>query len=297
MATRTSQPHTSTPSRRSTPCRTRSGSRSSADRSSFDYRVMPLEGLWWVPDMSQFSIERKADWDWTMMIMQPDEVDEDVFEQALAKATRKKELPAANLLRLERFSEGRAAQVLHIGPYAAEGPTIERLHAFYFRARLRACRQAPRDLSRRPAALGSREAEDHRTAARCRRKLSRRRARSRPARSLRRHRARRGGTGIRGSAGPPGWSPDRLARRRPGRAALHLCVRSARRPARSQRAASARDEQPARWWMVSCAAANAFDTAATIQRFPQTAPAAPSAHPCRLGGAGRARGMAGMRAL
>jgi len=95
-----------------------------------DFRVMPLEGLWWVPDMSQFSIERKADWDWTMMIRQPDEVDEDAFEQALAKATRKKELPAANLLRLERFSEGLAAQVLHIGPYAAEGPTIERLHAF-----------------------------------------------------------------------------------------------------------------------------------------------------------------------
>src|SRR5215207_4532260 len=42
-----------------------------------DYRVMPLEGLWWVPDMTQFSIERKSDWDWTMMIRQPDEVDED----------------------------------------------------------------------------------------------------------------------------------------------------------------------------------------------------------------------------
>jgi hypothetical protein len=95
-----------------------------------DYRVMPLEGLWWMPDMSQFSIERKADWDWTMMIRQPDEVDEDLFKRSLAEATRKKELPAAGLMRLESFSEGLAAQVLHIGPYAAEGPTIERLHAF-----------------------------------------------------------------------------------------------------------------------------------------------------------------------
>ena len=95
-----------------------------------DYRVMPLEGFWWMPDMSQFSIERKADWDWTMMIRQPDEVDEDLFERSIAEATRKKELPAARLTRLEGFTEGLAAQVLHIGPYAAEGPTIERLHAF-----------------------------------------------------------------------------------------------------------------------------------------------------------------------
>lgn len=51
----------------------------------------------------------------------PEEVGEDLFEQALVEATRKKELPAASLLRLERFSEGLAAQVMHIGPYATEG--------------------------------------------------------------------------------------------------------------------------------------------------------------------------------
>jgi hypothetical protein len=70
-----------------------------------DYRVMPLEGLWWVPDMSQFSVERKSDWDWTMMIRQPDELDKDAYEQAIAESTRKKELPAARLLRFERFAE------------------------------------------------------------------------------------------------------------------------------------------------------------------------------------------------
>ncbi|HEY6687322.1 MAG TPA: GyrI-like domain-containing protein [Propionibacteriaceae bacterium] len=85
-----------------------------------------------MPFEPHFSIERKADWDWTMMIRQPREVDEDLFEQGLAEATRKKELPAANLMRLESFSEGLVAQILHIGPYAAEGPTIERLHAFIF---------------------------------------------------------------------------------------------------------------------------------------------------------------------
>jgi hypothetical protein len=95
-----------------------------------EWKVMPLEGLWWVPDMEQFSTERKADWDWRLLIVQPELVDDELLAAAVAKATAKRELPAAELLRLERYAEGRAAQILHVGPYAAEGPTIERLHAF-----------------------------------------------------------------------------------------------------------------------------------------------------------------------
>ena len=95
-----------------------------------DYRVMPLEGLWWAADMAAFTTGDKADWDWTMMILQPDQVDDEMVAQAIATATGRKELPAAALLRLERLAEGRCAQVLHVGPYSEEGPTIERLHAF-----------------------------------------------------------------------------------------------------------------------------------------------------------------------
>lgn len=95
-----------------------------------DYGVMPLEGLWWVPDMSTFSIEDKSAWDWTAMILQPDEVTDEVLAEAKASAAARKSLPGLDLLRLERFEEGPAAQVLHIGPYSAEGPTIAALHAF-----------------------------------------------------------------------------------------------------------------------------------------------------------------------
>jgi len=95
-----------------------------------DYGVMPLEGLWWVPDMSKFTAEDKSAWDWTMMIMQPDQVTVEVFEEARAKATKKKPLDAIGQIRLERFAEGPAAQIMHIGPYATEGPTIQHLHAF-----------------------------------------------------------------------------------------------------------------------------------------------------------------------
>lgn len=95
-----------------------------------DYRVMPLEGLWWVPDMSQFSIADKSDWDWTAMILQPDEVTEEVLAAAKATAAAKRSLPALERLRLERFAEAKAAQVMHRGPYSSEGPTIAGLHAF-----------------------------------------------------------------------------------------------------------------------------------------------------------------------
>jgi hypothetical protein len=95
-----------------------------------DYRVAPLEGLWWVQDMAQFGIQRKADWDWTMMIRQPAEVTPQLVEQTAQQVAQTKQLPAARELRLERFTEGPAAQVLHLGPYSAEGPTIAALHAF-----------------------------------------------------------------------------------------------------------------------------------------------------------------------
>ena len=96
----------------------------------FDYGVMPLEGLWWAQDMSAFTTGDKSSWDWTMMIMQPAQVTPEVFEDARLAAFGKKPLPAIERLRLEAFSEGRSAQLLHVGPYATEGPTIQRLHTF-----------------------------------------------------------------------------------------------------------------------------------------------------------------------
>jgi hypothetical protein len=99
-------------------------------RDGFDYGVMPLEGLWWAQDMSAFTTSDKSSWDWTMMIMQPEQVTGEVFDDACAAAMKRKSLPAIDRLRLESFTEGRSAQLLHVGPYATEGPTIQRLHAF-----------------------------------------------------------------------------------------------------------------------------------------------------------------------
>ena len=95
-----------------------------------DYPVMASEGLWWMEDMTQFSVERKDDWLWTMMIMQPEVVTPQAFAAARAEAEKKKPNPALARVRLERYAEGLSAQIMHIGPYAAEAPTIQHLHAF-----------------------------------------------------------------------------------------------------------------------------------------------------------------------
>lgn len=95
-----------------------------------DYAVMPLEGLWWADDMSVFTAGDKSNWKWTMMIMQPDFVAKAVIDTAIAEVKKKNDLPGVDRLRLEGFAEGLCAQVMHVGPFSTEGPTITRLHAF-----------------------------------------------------------------------------------------------------------------------------------------------------------------------
>jgi hypothetical protein len=95
-----------------------------------DYAVMPLEGLWWVDDMRQFSVARKDEWKWTLMIMQPAIVTQPIVEGCRAELARKKDLAALAQVKFAAFNEGKAAQVLHIGPFSEEGPTIQKLHAF-----------------------------------------------------------------------------------------------------------------------------------------------------------------------
>lgn len=95
-----------------------------------NYTVAPLEGLWWADDMAAFSVADKDVWKWTMMIMQPDEVSQGIFQQAVADVRKKKALTNLDLVRLESFTEGKAAQIMHIGPYSAEGPIIQKVHAF-----------------------------------------------------------------------------------------------------------------------------------------------------------------------
>jgi hypothetical protein len=100
------------------------------DEYDLDFGVMPLEGLWWVADMNEFSYSDKSYWYWTMLIMQPPAVTAEIVDAAREKVAKKHNPPLLPQVRLGELVEGRSAQVMHHGPYADEKPTIDRLHAF-----------------------------------------------------------------------------------------------------------------------------------------------------------------------
>ena len=97
---------------------------------ALDYGVMPLEGLWWADDMSRFTPADKSNWKWTMMIMQPSFVTAEIIDHAIADVKTKKHVTAIARVRFEALSEGTCAQIMHLGPFSEEGPTVERLHRY-----------------------------------------------------------------------------------------------------------------------------------------------------------------------
>lgn len=94
-----------------------------------DYVVPPLEGLWWAADMDSFTTTRdKSQWNWTMMIMSPDWITPQMFTEAVEMVRKGKNPPALGKVRLEKYHEGLSVQIMHIGSYDDEGPTLMKMH-------------------------------------------------------------------------------------------------------------------------------------------------------------------------
>ncbi|MBI5157568.1 MAG: GyrI-like domain-containing protein [Acidimicrobiia bacterium] len=96
-----------------------------------DFAIGPLESLWWDDTPGGFNVARREGWKWIAMIVVPDFVTQDDLAAAVDKV-RGKGKPAALLdrIRLETLDEGRCVQIMHIGPYDAETPTIRQLHDY-----------------------------------------------------------------------------------------------------------------------------------------------------------------------
>jgi hypothetical protein len=113
-------------------------------KEAIDYPVMMLEGLWWTEGAETMALaelmKRKDIWQWTMMIMQPKFITRKLYTEAVNQVAKKKNLPLLANIRFESFEEGQCAQIMHVGPYSAEAPTIERLHNY-----ITECGHAPRD--------------------------------------------------------------------------------------------------------------------------------------------------------
>ncbi|MGV9293161.1 GyrI-like domain-containing protein [Amycolatopsis sp. NPDC003676] len=96
-----------------------------------DFVVGPLEGLWRADDPSVFLARDKEKWDWTMLISQPDWVTEEMVREAAESVAKKKDNPALAGVRLRTLTEGTSVQILHVGSYDDETPTLNRLHHEY----------------------------------------------------------------------------------------------------------------------------------------------------------------------
>lgn len=95
-----------------------------------DYTVMPLEGLWWVEGKGSFFDTAKDEWNWTAMIMKPNVVTSESVAETIEEVRTKSNPPSLSKLRYEEYHEGLSVQIMHIGPYSEEAPTIERMHKF-----------------------------------------------------------------------------------------------------------------------------------------------------------------------
>lgn len=99
------------------------------EENPIDYTVMALEGLWWT-DADEFDFNDKENWNWTLMMLQPGHITEEMYQETLHQLKEKRDNPALLKMRFENFSEGLSMQTMHIGPYSEEPRTMEKMMAF-----------------------------------------------------------------------------------------------------------------------------------------------------------------------
>jgi hypothetical protein len=97
---------------------------------AIDYPVMALEGVWSADDIADFLSEKRENWKWTLFMVLPDVVTKKDAVAAITSVKKKAKFPRFPEVRFEKFAEGKAAQILHVGPYSTESETVQRLHRF-----------------------------------------------------------------------------------------------------------------------------------------------------------------------
>lgn len=95
-----------------------------------DFTVMAVEGLWETESGDRFDFDWREPSLYTLLMMQPNHITPAMFEQAVSDANAKKANPALDRIRLERWREGPSVQIMHIGPYADEPATLEKMETF-----------------------------------------------------------------------------------------------------------------------------------------------------------------------
>ena len=99
-----------------------------------DYVVPPLEGLWYLDNMEEWSMEEKDKWHWTMMIRIPDFIPDKEIKNAIdvVKDKKREKAPFIDKLRYETYNEGKVVQLMHIGSYDSETSNIAKMHKYAY---------------------------------------------------------------------------------------------------------------------------------------------------------------------
>lgn len=96
----------------------------------YNYTVPPLEGVWDIVEGTEFDKNNKDNLKWTIGIMQPEFVTDNIFIKARDIAFNKKKNELMNELKLEKFYDGLCATMMHIGPYDGEPASFDKMHKY-----------------------------------------------------------------------------------------------------------------------------------------------------------------------
>ncbi len=95
----------------------------------YDYTVFPLEGVWDLVDKSKPSTD-KSNYAYSIMIRQPDFLDNKLFERFLTETKKKKPNPYLDKLQFKTIDEGLCCQILHLGSYDDEPASFEKMKQY-----------------------------------------------------------------------------------------------------------------------------------------------------------------------
>lgn len=100
-------------------------------KGDYEYTVYPLESLWHLNDKGKGKKEiNKDELLYTLMIKQPDFIDENTFLKALTIAKKKKATSLLDDIYLDEIEDGLSVQILHIGSYDEEDQSFNKMKAF-----------------------------------------------------------------------------------------------------------------------------------------------------------------------
>jgi hypothetical protein len=92
-----------------------------------DFGVPKLEGLWWVKSNKPALEVPRSEWYWRLLIRMPDFVVSETVKNAKEETFKKKGLDLIKKIKFEIIDEGKCVQIMHIGPYATEPETIQKM--------------------------------------------------------------------------------------------------------------------------------------------------------------------------